>query len=143
MKSEILNELYFLSKKASRNNEIPVAAILTLDNKIVAKAYNKRNFSNLTTSHAEIIVIEKANIKLKSWRLNECELYVTIKPCEMCQSVIKEARISKVYYLLDSFPEKKQYNKTVFKKISSVDSEIITDKYKIIINDFWAKIRNK
>lgn len=142
MEEKILKILYKLSIKASKKSEIPVSAILLCENKIIAKAYNKRNKSNSTISHAEIRVIQIANKKLKSWRLNNCTLYVTVKPCEMCESVIKESRIKEVYYLLDRIPEKKQYNKTVFKKIESNHSEKISQKYLENLNNFW-KIRRK
>lgn len=142
MEKKILNILNKLVLKAYKKNEIPVAAILTCENKIIAKAYNKRNKTNYTTAHAEIIAIKKANKKLKSWRLNKCSLYVTIKPCEMCEKVIKEARIKSVYYLLDRIPEKKQYNKTIFKKLNDISFEDDRKKYVSIINKFW-KIRRK
>lgn len=142
MENTILKELYKLSLKAAKKNEIPISAIIVCNNKIVAKAYNKRNKTNSTISHAEIKVIQKANKKLKSWRLNNCAIYVTIKPCKMCESVIKEARIDKVYYLLDRLPEKQQYNKTFFIKLSDSESEKIKKKYLKIFNDFWEKIRN-
>lgn len=142
MEEKILKQLYKLSLKASKKSEIPVSAVLTYKNKIIAKAYNKRNKSNSTISHAEILVIRIANRKLKSWRLNNCTIYVTVKPCEMCESVIKEARIKDVYYLLDRIPEKKQYNKTTFTKIESSISTKISEKYLENLDNFW-KIRRK
>ena len=117
MENKILNELFKLSLKAAKKEEMPVAAVLLYKNKIIAKAYNKRNKTELTTDHAEIQVVKKANKKLKTWRLNNCTIYVTMKPCEMCESVIREARINKVYYLIDRMPEKKQYYKTEIKKV--------------------------
>ncbi len=70
--------------------------------KIIAKAYNIRRNTNDILGHAEIICIRKAIKKQKDWRLNECELYVTMKPCKMCEEIIKESRIKKVNYLLNS-----------------------------------------
>ncbi|NLL02340.1 MAG: nucleoside deaminase [Mollicutes bacterium] len=142
MENKILKELYKLSLKAAKKEEMPVAAILLYDNKIIAKAYNKRNKTELTTDHAEIQVIKKANKKLKTWRLNKCTIYVTMKPCEMCESVIREARINEVFYLIDRMPEKRQYYKTEIKKINNELSEKIEKKYLEILNDFW-KIRRK
>ena len=142
MENKILKILYKLSLKASKKAEMPVAAILLCENKLIAKAYNKRNKTKSTIAHAEIQVINKANKKLKSWRLNNCTIYVTMKPCEMCESVIKESRIKEVYYLIDRMPEKKQYYKTLFKKIESTNSKQIKEKYLENLNDFW-KIRRK
>lgn len=93
--------LYKLAMKAYKKGDIPVAAILVKDNKIVAKAYNKRFKNNSLLGHAEIICILKGTKKLKSWRLTDCDLYVTLEPCAMCREVIKEARVENVYYLCD------------------------------------------
>ena len=68
------------------------------NNKIIAKAYNKREKSQIATHHAEIIAIEKACKKLKSWRLDNCDLYVSLEPCPMCAGAILNARIKNVYY---------------------------------------------
>ncbi len=142
MENKILNELFKLSLKAAKKEEMPVAAVLLYKNKIIAKAYNKRNKTELTTDHAEIQVVKKANKKLKTWRLNNCTIYVTMKPCEMCESVIREARINKVYYLIDRMPEKKQYYKTEIKKLGNETTEKIKKEYLKILNNFW-KIRRK
>ena len=81
----------------------------------------------------------KANKKLRSWRLNKCALYVTIEPCDMCKSVIKESRIQNVYYLLPRLPEKNQYNKTIFNKLKDMSEK--EGKYQEIINKFWKNKR--
>ena len=78
--------------------EIPIGAVIVKNNKIISKAYNKREKSQVATHHAEIIAIEKACKKLKSWRLDECDLYVTLEPCPMCAGAIMNARIKNVYY---------------------------------------------
>ena len=140
---KILWELDKLLKKSLKHNECPIAAIITKDNKIIAKAYNKRNKSNKTIDHAEIIVITKANKKLKSWRLNKCTLYITLEPCEMCRTVIKESRITNVYYFLSRNPEKKQYKKTNFKNLSFENSQFLkfTNNYQKIMKKFWENKR--
>lgn len=143
MEEKILNKLYKLSCKAAKKAETPVAAIILYDNKIIAAEYNKRNKLNSTISHAEILAIKKANKKLKNWRLNNCTMYVTLKPCIMCEKVIKEARLEKVYYLVDRFDNKHQYRKTKFEKINSFESNIIRKKYLEKIKEFWENIRNK
>lgn len=77
---------------------MPIGAVIVKDNKIISTAYNKREKSQIATHHAEILAIEKACKKLKSWRLDDCELYVTLEPCPMCSGAIINARIKKVYY---------------------------------------------
>ena len=140
MEEKYINELINLSKKALKKSEVPIAALIIDENgKIISKAYNTRNIKQQTINHAEILAITKANKKLKSWRLNNCTLYVTIEPCDMCKSVIKESRIQNVYYLLPRLPEKNQYNKTIFNKIKDMSEK--EDKYQEIINKFWKNKR--
>ena len=86
------------AKKAYEIDEVPVGAIITKDGKIIARAHNLKETKKIATAHAEILAIEKASKKLNNWRLEDCELYVTLKPCKMCRQVIKEARIKHVYY---------------------------------------------
>ena len=94
----IINELNKLLDKAIKHNEVPVAALIVYNNKIIAKSYNKVEKNNSVLNHAEINVIKKANKIIKNWRLDDCELYVTLEPCEMCKSIIKKSRIKNVYY---------------------------------------------
>ena len=86
-----------LAKKAYKLKEIPVGALIIKENKIISKAYNTREHSQQAINHAEIIAIKKACKKLKSWRLNECEMYVTLEPCAMCAGAILNSRIKKVH----------------------------------------------
>ena len=140
MEEKYINELINLSKKALKKSEVPIAALIIDENgKIISKAYNTRNIKQQTINHAEILAITKANKKLKSWRLNKCTLYVTIEPCDMCKSVIKESRIQNVYYLLPRLPEKNKYNKTIFNKLKDMSEK--EDKYQEIINKFWKNKR--
>lgn len=86
------------AKKAYNEDEVPIGAVIVRDGKIIAKAHNAREKRNIATYHAEILAIEKACKKLNSWRLDDCELYVTLEPCIMCAGAIVNARIKKVYY---------------------------------------------
>ena len=88
--------------KAFKKNEIPVSCVIVLNNKIISKAYNKKNRTNSVIDHAEIIAIRKAARKFKTWNLSDCELYCSLKPCRMCEEVIKQSYIKKVYYILDN-----------------------------------------
>ena len=140
MEEKYINELINLSKKSLKKSEVPIAALIIDENgKIISNAYNTRNIKQQTINHAEILAITKANKKLKSWRLNKCTLYVTIEPCDMCKSVIKESRIQNVYYLLPRLPEKNQYNKTIFNKLKDMSEK--EGKYQEIINKFWKNKR--
>ena len=84
--------------KAELIDEVPIGCVIVKDNKIIARGYNKKERSNDVTSHAEIIAIRKACKKLNSWRLIDCELYVTLEPCAMCAGAIYQSRIKRVIY---------------------------------------------
>ncbi len=85
------------AKKAYDKLEIPVGAIIVKDGKIIARAHNQKETKFDTTKHAEILAIQKASKKLKSWRLIDCEMYVTLEPCTMCAGAIINSRIKKIY----------------------------------------------
>lgn len=112
-----------LSNKALKQKEVPVSAIITFNNKIIAKAYNKRESKNDVLGHAEILCIRKASKKLQNWKLTKCNLYVNLKPCNMCQEVIKQARIENVFYLLEKPKYKKEYNNTNFIKMENTKNK--------------------
>ena len=94
---DFMKEAYKEALKAYDKNEVPIGCVIVKDGKILAKAHNLREKNNLATSHSEILCIEKACKKLKSWRLDGCEMYVTLEPCLMCAGAITQARIKKVY----------------------------------------------
>ena len=98
----IENILYKEALKAYKHKEVPVGCVITKNGKIIAKAHNIRQKTCLCINHAEIIAVLKAEKRIKDWRLDECDLYVTLKPCNMCYEVIKQARIRNVYYILNS-----------------------------------------
>ena len=87
-----------LAKKAYKKGEVPIGAIIVLNGKIIAKAYNKRETKQQATAHAEVLAIQKACKKLKTFRLNDCTLYVTLEPCVMCAGAIINARVGKVVF---------------------------------------------
>lgn len=84
------------AEKARQQDEVPIGAVVVRDGKIIARGYNRKEATQCATKHAEIIAIEKACRKLKSWRLDDCELYVTVEPCPMCAGAIIQSRISVV-----------------------------------------------
>ena len=85
------------AKKAYEKLEVPVGAIIVKDGIIISRGHNLKETKTDTTKHAEIIAIQKASKKLKSWRLENCEMYVTLEPCTMCAGAIINSRIKKVY----------------------------------------------
>ena len=86
------------AQKAYESNEIPVGAIVVLDNKVIGRGYNQREMLNDPTAHAEIIAITAAANTIEDWRLNECVLYVTKEPCAMCAGAIINSRLKMVVF---------------------------------------------
>lgn len=85
------------AQKAYLKNEVPVGAVIVKDGQIIARAHNKKISTNHIFDHAEILAIKKAANKIGNWRLNDCEMYVTLEPCPMCASAIQQSRIKKIY----------------------------------------------
>ncbi len=95
---DFMEEAFKEAQKALKKDEVPIGAVIVKDGKIVARGRNSREKSQNALKHAEIIAINKACKRLKSWRLDGCEIYVTLEPCPMCAGAIANARISKVVY---------------------------------------------
>lgn len=84
------------AKKAYALGEVPIGCVIVYDGKIIGRGYNRRNTDKSTLSHAEIIAIRKAGRVIGDWRLEDCTLYVTLEPCQMCAGAIVQARIPRV-----------------------------------------------
>lgn len=97
MQEEFMQEALKEARKAYKKLEIPVGAVIVKNGEIIAKAYNIKEEKKDTTKHAEILAIQRASKKLGTWRLNECEMYVTLEPCPMCAGAIIQARLKKIY----------------------------------------------
>lgn len=129
------------ANKAKSKNEVPVGAVLVKNGKIIVKSHNNRQKKRRFWGHAEINCILRAEKRIKDWRLDDCELYVTLEPCEMCKVLIEESRIKKVYYLL---PQKKceKIEKTA-EFIQTYDCKKLQKEYENTLNEFFRKLRNK
>lgn len=97
MKERFMKEALKQAQKAYDKLEVPVGAVIVKDGKIIARAYNQKEEKQDTTNHAEIMAIKKASKKLGSWRLLDCDMYVTLEPCSMCAGALIQSRIRKVY----------------------------------------------
>lgn len=98
MNEKFMREAYKQAEKAMANGEVPIGAVVVQNGKIIARGYNKREKSQNAINHAEIVAINKACKRLKSWRLENCEIYVTLEPCLMCYGAILNSRIKKLYF---------------------------------------------
>ncbi len=84
------------AKKAALVGDVPIGCVIVCEDKIIARGYNKRNAKKTTLAHAELLAIEKASKVLGDWRLEECTMYITLEPCQMCAGAIVQARIPRV-----------------------------------------------
>ena len=84
------------ARKAYKIKEVPIGCVIVHEDKIIARGYNKRNIKKNTLAHAEILAINKASRVLGDWRLEDCTMYVTLEPCQMCAGAIVQARVKRV-----------------------------------------------
>ena len=97
MEEKFMKEALKEAQKAYDKLEIPVGAVIVKNGEIISRAHNQKETKFDTTCHAEILAIQKASKKLRSWRLLDCEMYVTLEPCSMCAGAIINSRIKKIY----------------------------------------------
>lgn len=97
MNEKYMKEAIKQAKKAYAIGEVPIGCVIVYNDKIIARGYNRRTTDKNTLSHAELNAIRKASKKLGDWRLDDCEMYITLEPCQMCAGAIVQARIKKVY----------------------------------------------
>ncbi len=147
MQEQFMKEALKEAKKAYNKLEIPVGAVIVKDGKIISRAHNIKEEKQDTTKHAEIIAIQKASKKLETWRLNDCEMYVTLEPCSMCAGAIIQSRIKKVYIgtmdektgacgsVLNLFKDFK-FNHTV-----ELETGILQEDCEKLLKDFFKTLR--
>ena len=134
------------AQKAYQKEEVPVGAVIVKSGKIIARAHNLKETKAMATAHAEILAIEKASKILNSWRLIDCDMYVTLEPCTMCMGAIISSRIKNLYIgapdpktgACGSFVDLSQYkyNHTV-----NIFKGIKKDKCEYILKDFFKILR--
>ena len=94
--NKFMKEAIRQARKAAKLDEVPIGCVITYEDRIIARGYNRRNTDKSTLAHAEIAAIKKASKVIGDWRLEECTLYVTLEPCQMCAGAIVQARIPRV-----------------------------------------------
>jgi tRNA(adenine34) deaminase len=137
------------AKKAERLGEVPIGAVIVRNGELIAKAYNLREITQNPMGHAECLAIKKASETLGSWRLTECDLYVTLEPCPMCSGAIIQSRISRVIYgasdpkagcagtLMNLLQEPR------FNHEAEVIQGILEESCKTILSQFFKSLREK
>ncbi len=137
-----------LAKKAADGGDVPIGCVIVYEGKIIARGYNRRNVDKTTLAHAEILAIKKASKVIGDWRLEDCTMYVTLEPCQMCAGAIVQARIPRcvigcmnpkagcagsILNLLDI----KEFNHQVEVKRGVLEEECST-----LLKDFFARLRS-
>ncbi len=149
MNRKFLDLAFKYAEKAYKNNEVPIGAVIVKDNEVIGYGYNQKEKKNSVLEHAEIIAIRMASKRLNNWRLDDCDIYVTLDPCPMCASAIKQARIKNIYSALSNLDKE---NEKVVVDILKRDktnpevtliSNIEPDKSKRILNSFFNIKRDK
>ncbi len=149
-----MNKEYYMqealkeAKKACCKMEVPVGAVVVLDGKIIGRGHNRKEKRKCALDHAEIIAIKKASKRIKNWRLNNCELYVTLEPCPMCTGAIISSRIKKVYIGANDFRMGACGSKIDLLSIkldTKIEKEegILKEQCEEILMQFFKKLREK
>ncbi len=141
-------EAFKEAEKAFKQNEVPVGCVIVKDNEIIARGYNRREKSQTVFSHAEAVAIGKACKKLNSWRLEGCELFVTLEPCLMCSGAIISSRIKRLVYAAkepkfgahQSICNAFDFN---FNHTVEVASGVLEEKANALMKEFFRKIRSE
>lgn len=147
LEEKYMKEALKEAQKAYDKLEIPVGCVIVKEGKIIARAHNLKETKFDTTKHAEILAIQKASKKLKSWRLIDCEMYVTLEPCSMCAGAIINSRIKKVY--VGTLDEKTGACGSVFNLFEDytfnhkveLQTGIMEEECKKILKEFFKKLR--
>lgn len=141
-----MEEALALAIEAAACGEVPVGCVIVCDGKIVGRGRNRREEEQNALLHAEIIAIEEACRTLGSWRLNECDLYVTLEPCPMCAGAILNARVGRVFYgagdtnmgacggVINLFEEAFGYKPRMYKGM-------LGNRCAEVLSDFFRKLR--
>ena len=147
LEEKFMKEALKEAQKAYEKLEVPVGCVIVKDGKIISRAHNLKETKYDTTKHAEILAIQKASKKLQSWRLIDCEMYVTLEPCSMCAGAIINSRIKKIY--IGALDEKTGACGSVlnlfkdYKFNHNVDLEIgiLKKECENILKDFFKELR--
>lgn len=148
-KEKFMKEALKEAQKAYNKLEVPVGVVIVKDNKIISRAYNQKEEKNNPIKHAEIIAIEKACKKLNNWRLNECDMYVTLEPCSMCAGAIINSRIRKIY-IGTSEPNSGACGSKLnllqeykFETKVEIENDVLKEECQNILKSFFKEIRHK
>ena len=136
------------AKKAAALGEVPIGCVIVQNDRIIARGYNRRNTEGNTLAHAELTAIKKASKKTGDWRLEDCTMYVTLEPCQMCAGAIVQARIPRV--VIGSMNPKAGCAGSIlnilempqFNHMCSVTRGVLENECSRLLTDFFKELRN-
>lgn len=149
MNDKFMNLAIEEAQKAFFIDEVPVGCVIVRDGRVVSKAYNKKEKLCCACKHAEVLAVEKASKKLNNWRLEGCDVYVTLEPCPMCASLLKQARVNHIYCGLSNSDTtnyeivKQILNKDKNNSCVLISNDLAVEKVSELMKKFFAKKRNK
>lgn len=137
------------AKKAAAIGDVPIGCVIVMEDKIIARGYNKRNKKGTVLAHAELDAITKACRKTGDWRLEECTMYITLEPCQMCAGAIVQARIPRV--VIGSMNPKAGCAGSVlnllemkeFNHQAEVTRGVLKEECSSLLSDFFKELRQK
>ena len=137
---KFVDKIIELANVAYNNDDIPVGAIVVKKGEIIGEGFNTRNSFKSVIGHAEIDAIEMACKYIGDWRLDDCEMYVTLLPCMMCTGAIMESRIKKTYYLCERTNVCSNYAGGL--NIKKINNKLKEEKYMSLLQLFFENKRN-
>ena len=140
MNKKFIKKIYSLAMDSYNFDEVPVGAIVVKNNKIIGIGINSRDRNKSVVGHAEINAIEEACKFVGDWRLDDCEMYVTLLPCLMCTGAILESRIKKVYYLCNR--TNVCFRTSEYINVEKIDNSEYEEKYLNLLKLFFENKRN-
>lgn len=149
MHKKFMREALKEAKKAAAKDETPIGAVIIREGRIIARGHNEKERKGDATLHAEMTAIKKASRKLGDWRLNECDMYVTLEPCAMCAGALIQSRVRKLYIgAMDpkagavgsvmNIPGEERFNHRV-----EVVEGILEEECSELLKDFFAELRRR
>ncbi len=138
-----MNEAIEEAYKAYALNEVPIGAVVVLNDKIIGRGFNTREASGDISAHAEINALKDAANAIGSWKLDGCEIYVTVKPCLMCYSAIEQSRVNKIVYGVDQYSyKKKAFDRLISDQQVQIIGPIDEERCQQLMTSFFERMRN-
>lgn len=149
MNLKYMKEAIKEAKKAAKLGEVPIGCVIVYEDKIIGRGHNKRNTKKTTLAHAELLAIQKASKTMGDWRLEDCTMYVTLEPCQMCSGAIVQARIKEVVVgamnpkagcagSILNILQMKEFNHQV-----ELTTGVMEEECKNVLQGFFAKLRER